>query len=114
MNVKIYSILLFNRVQSARQVHEDRSGRQYPASLNSMSSHEHAVRRSQPDVLDRENVMSYKGRPRPRTHHYAIERPPEPEISRSRPRSFYENLSIGRDFRDQRTLVDQRDVRVAF
>ncbi|KYQ49783.1 hypothetical protein ALC60_11131 [Trachymyrmex zeteki] len=100
-----------HRVQSARQVHEDRSGRQYPASLNSMSSHEHAVRRSQPDVLDRENVMSYKGRPRPRTHHYAIERPPEPEISRSRPRSFYENLSIGRDFRDQRTLVDQRDMR---
>ncbi|XP_018349209.1 PREDICTED: uncharacterized protein LOC108752680 [Trachymyrmex septentrionalis] len=100
-----------HRVQSARQVHEDRSSRQYPASLNSMSSHEHAVRRSQPDVLDRENVVSYKGRPRPRTHHYAIERPSEPEISRPRPRSFYENLSIGRDFRDQRTLVDQRDMR---
>lgn len=100
-----------HRVQSARQVHEDRSGRQYPASLNSMSSHEHAIRRNQPDVLDRENAISYKGRPRPRTHHYAIERPSEPEISRPRPRSFYENLSIGRDFRDQRTLVDQRDMR---
>ncbi|XP_011053332.1 PREDICTED: uncharacterized protein LOC105145482 [Acromyrmex echinatior] len=100
-----------HRVQSARQVHEDRSGRQYPASLNSMSSHEHAIRRNQPDMLDRENAISYKGRPRPRTHHYAIERPSEPEISRPRPRSFYENLSIGRDFRDQRTLVDQRDMR---
>ncbi|XP_011687234.1 PREDICTED: uncharacterized protein LOC105449630 [Wasmannia auropunctata] len=104
-----------HRVQSARQIHslEDRSSRQYPASLNSVSSHEHAIRRSQPDMLDRENVVSYKGltRPRPRTHHYAVERPPEPEISRPRPRSFYENPSVGRDFRDQRNLVDQRDIR---
>lgn len=102
-------IILFDRVQSARQVHEDRSGRQYSASINSTSSHEHAIRRSQPDLLDRENV-SYKGRPRPRTHHYAIERPPEPETSR--PRSFYENPSVGRDFREQRNLIDQRDVRI--
>ncbi|KAL0102842.1 hypothetical protein PUN28_018260 [Cardiocondyla obscurior] len=100
-----------HRVQSARQVHEDRSSRQYPASLNSMSSHEHGIRRSQPDVLDRENIMSYKSRPRPRTHHYATERPPEPEASRPRPRSFYDNSSVGREFRDQRNLVDQRDMR---
>lgn len=100
-----------HRVQSARQIHEDRSGRQYTASLNSISSHEHAIRRSQPpDVLDRENIVSYKGRPRPRIHHYAIERPPEPETSRPRPRSFYET-PIVRDFRDQRNLVDQRDMR---
>ncbi|XP_071648288.1 uncharacterized protein [Temnothorax longispinosus] len=101
-----------HRVQSARQVHEDRPGRQYPASMmNSMFSHEHAIRRSQPDNLDRENVVSYKGRPRPRTHHYAIECPPEPETSRPRPRSFYENPPVGRDFRDQRNLVDPRDMR---
>ncbi|KAL6267620.1 hypothetical protein P5V15_000695 [Pogonomyrmex californicus] len=98
-----------HRVQSARQVHEDRSGRQY-SSMNSMSSHEHVIRRNQPEELDRENV-SYKGRSRPRTHHYAIEHPSEPETSRPRPRSFYENPSVGRDFRDQRNLVDQRDIR---
>ncbi|XP_012219890.2 uncharacterized protein [Linepithema humile] len=100
-----------HRVESARQIHEDRSSRQYSTSLNSMSSHDHIIRRNQPNVLDRENVVSYKGRPRPRTHHYAIERPPEPEISRPRPRSFYENPVIGRDFRDQRNPIDQRDMR---
>jgi len=106
--------LLFDRVQSARQIHaEDRPGRQYSASMNSASSHEHAIRRSQPEVLDRENLVSYKERPRPRTHHYAIEHPSESETSRPRPRSFYENPSVGRDFRDQRNLVDQRDVRIA-
>jgi len=101
-----------DRVESARQVLEERSGRQYP-SMNSLSMHDHAIRRNQPDLgLDHENGVSYKGRPRPRTHHYAVERPPEAEISRPRPRSFYENPAIGRDYRDQRNLADQRDVRI--
>lgn len=108
-----YNDLLFDRVESARQVHEDRSSRQYPMSMHSTSSHDH-VRRNQPDALDRENGVSYKGRPRPRTHHYAIERSSEPEISRPRPRSFYENPAIGRDFRDQRNPVDQREVSRTF
>lgn len=104
-------MITFHRVESARQVHEDRSGRQYPASMNSTSSHEHVIRRNQTDVaLDRENGVSYKGRPRPRTHHYAIERPAETESSRPRPRSFYEELPVGRDFREQRNPVDQREV----
>lgn len=103
---------MFDRVESARQVHEDRSGRQYPTSMHSMSSHDHVMRRNQPDALDRENDVSYKGRSRPRTHHYANERLSEPEISRPRPRSFYENPAIGRDFRDQRNPIDQREVRV--
>ncbi|XP_029668159.1 uncharacterized protein LOC115238452 isoform X1 [Formica exsecta] len=98
-----------HRVESARQVHEDRSGRQYPTSMHSMSSHDHVMRRNQPDALDRENGVSYKGRSRPRTHHYANERSSEPEISRPRPRSFYENPAIGRDFRDQRNPIDQRE-----
>lgn len=101
-----------HRVESARQVHEDRSGRQYLTSMHSMSSHDHVMRRNQSDALDRENDVSYnKGRPRPRAHHYAIERSSEPETSRPRPRSFYENPGIGRDFRDQRNPVDQREVR---
>ncbi|XP_032678567.1 uncharacterized protein LOC116847570 [Odontomachus brunneus] len=100
-----------HRVESARQAHDDRSSRQYPASMNSMSSHEHVIRRNQTDALDRENGVSYKGRPRPRTHHYAIERPLETESSKPRPRSFYEDLPIGRDFRDQRNPVDQREMR---
>ncbi|KAH0956477.1 hypothetical protein HN011_001096 [Eciton burchellii] len=100
-----------HRVESARQVLEERSGRQYP-SMNSLSMHDHAIRRNQPDLgLDHENGVSYKGRPRPRTHHYAVERPPEAEISRPRPRSFYENPAIGRDYRDQRNLADQTDMR---
>lgn len=103
-------VTFFGRVESARQVHDDRSGRQYPASLNSMSSHEHVVRRNQTDAAERENGVSYKGRPRPKTHHYVIERPPETETSRPRPRSFYEDLPVGRDFRDQRNPVDQREV----
>lgn len=102
--------MLFDRVESARQVHDDRSGRQYPASMNSMSSHEHVIRRNPTDALDRENGVSYKGRPRPRTHHYAVERPLESESSKPRPRSFYEDLPIARDFRDQRNPVDQREV----
>ncbi|XP_072749959.1 uncharacterized protein [Anoplolepis gracilipes] len=99
------------RAESARQVHEDRSGRQYRTSMHSMSSHDHVMRRNQPDALEGENGVSYKDRARPRTHNYAIERSSEPEISRPRPRSFYENPAIGRDFRDQRNPVDQREVR---
>jgi len=114
--IMYYSLIMLpwfvDRVESARQVLEERSGRQYP-SMNSLSMHDHAIRRNQPDLgLDHENGVSYKGRPRPRTHHYAVERPPEAEISRPRPRSFYENPAIGRDYRDQRNLADQRDVRI--
>lgn len=104
--------MLLNRVESARQIHEDRSNRQYSTSMNSTSSHDHIIKRNQLAVLDCENIVSYKNRPRPRTHHYAMERPPEPEISRPRPRSFYENPVIGRDIRDQRNPVNQKDVRI--
>ncbi|XP_076681349.1 uncharacterized protein LOC143375774 isoform X2 [Andrena cerasifolii] len=100
-----------HRVESARQAHEDQPARQHPTSNSSTTGHEHLIRRNHSEVSERENEVSYRGRPRPRTHHYAMERPPEQEVSRPRPRSFYENPTVGRDFRDQRNLVDPREVR---
>lgn len=96
----------------ARQADEDQPARQHPASNSSTTGHEHLIRRNHSEVSERENDISYRARPRPRTHHYAMERPPEQEVSRPRPRSFYENPAVGRDFRDQRNVVDPREVRV--
>ncbi|XP_017879533.1 uncharacterized protein LOC108624604 [Ceratina calcarata] len=95
-----------HRVDS-RQIHEDRQH-----SVNSSTTHEHLIRRNHSEV-ERENDISYKARPRPRTHHYAMERPSseQQEVSRPRPRSFYENPTTGREYRDQRNLVDPRDIR---
>ncbi|KAK2579744.1 hypothetical protein KPH14_011085 [Odynerus spinipes] len=100
-----------HRVESSRQVHEERPTRSHATSVNSSSTHDHQVRRSHPE-LDRENELAYRARPRPRTHHYGIEQPPEPETTtRPRPRSFYENPAVGREFRDQRNPVDPRESR---
>lgn len=107
-----YECLPRNRVESARQAHEDQPLRQHPSSNNSTTGHEHLIRRNHSEVSERENDISYRARPRPRTHHYAVERPQEQEVSRPRPRSFYENPTIGRDFRDQRNVVDPREVRI--
>lgn len=100
-----------HRVESARQSHEDQSTRQHSASNSSTTGHEHLIRRNHSEVSERENDISYRARPRPRTHHYAMERPPEQEVSRPRPRSFYENPTVGRDFRDQRNVADPREAR---
>ncbi|XP_017755929.1 PREDICTED: uncharacterized protein LOC108547785 [Eufriesea mexicana] len=100
-----------HRVESARQTHEDQPTRQHPASNSSTTGHEHLIRRNHSEVSERENDISYRARPRPRTHHYAMERPPEQEVSRPRPRSFYENPTVGRDFRDQRNVADPREAR---
>ncbi|OAD57945.1 hypothetical protein WN48_00978 [Eufriesea mexicana] len=102
---------LCDRVESARQTHEDQPTRQHPASNSSTTGHEHLIRRNHSEVSERENDISYRARPRPRTHHYAMERPPEQEVSRPRPRSFYENPTVGRDFRDQRNVADPREAR---
>lgn len=108
----MWRIFMCNRVESARQSHEDQSTRQHSASNSSTTGHEHLIRRNHSEVSERENDISYRARPRPRTHHYAMERPPEQEVSRPRPRSFYENPTVGRDFRDQRNVADPREVRV--
>ncbi|XP_076183750.1 uncharacterized protein LOC143155191 [Ptiloglossa arizonensis] len=100
-----------HRVELARQADEDQPARQHPASNSSTTGHEHLIRRNHSEVSERENDISYRARPRPRTHHYAMERPPEQEVSRPRPRSFYENPAVGRDFRDQRNVVDPREIR---
>ncbi|XP_033329526.1 uncharacterized protein LOC117222119 [Megalopta genalis] len=100
-----------HRVESARQAQEDQPGRHHPLGNSSTTGHEHLIRRNHSEVSERENDIPYRGRPRPRTHHYAMERPPEQEVSRPRPRSFYENPSVGRDFRDQRNVVDPRELR---
>ncbi|XP_017790187.1 PREDICTED: LOW QUALITY PROTEIN: uncharacterized protein LOC108572458 [Habropoda laboriosa] len=100
-----------HRIESVRQSHEEQPGRQHPASNSSTIGHEHLIRRNHSEVSERENDISYRARPRPRTHHYAMERPPEQEVSRPRPRSFYENPSVGRDFRDQRNVADPREAR---
>ncbi|XP_043250576.1 uncharacterized protein LOC122396339 [Colletes gigas] len=102
---------LVHRVESARQADEDQPARQHPASNSSTTAHEHLIRRNHSEVSERENDISYRARPRPRTHHYAMERPPEQEVSRPRPRSFYENPAVGRDIRDQRNVVDPREIR---
>lgn len=113
-----WSILIYreffytNRVESARQSHEEQPSRQHPASNNSTSGHEHLMRRNHSEVSERENDVSYRARPRPRTHHYAMERPAEQEVSRPRPRSFYENPTVGRDFREQRNVADPREVMI--
>ncbi|XP_015429614.1 PREDICTED: uncharacterized protein LOC107186295 [Dufourea novaeangliae] len=101
-----------HRVESARQAHDDHLGRHHPVINSSTTGHEHLIRRNHSEVSERENDIPYRARPRPRTHHYAMERPPEQEVSRPRPRSCYENPSVGRDFRDQRNVVvDPREVR---
>nr|XP_003703462.1 PREDICTED: uncharacterized protein LOC100881426 [Megachile rotundata]XP_012141134.1 PREDICTED: uncharacterized protein LOC100881426 [Megachile rotundata]XP_012141135.1 PREDICTED: uncharacterized protein LOC100881426 [Megachile rotundata]XP_012141136.1 PREDICTED: uncharacterized protein LOC100881426 [Megachile rotundata]XP_012141137.1 PREDICTED: uncharacterized protein LOC100881426 [Megachile rotundata] len=100
-----------HRIESSRHAHEDQPARQHPASISSTTVHEHLIRRNHSEVSERENDISYRARPRPRTHHYAMERPPEQEVSRPRPRSLYENPTVGRDFRDQRNVADPREVR---
>ncbi|XP_029047045.1 uncharacterized protein LOC117604793 [Osmia lignaria lignaria] len=100
-----------HRIESSRHIHEDQPARQHPASISSTTAHEHLIRRNHSEVSERENDISYRARPRPRTHHYAMERPPEQEVSRPRPRSLYENPTVGRDFRDQRNVADPREVR---
>ncbi|XP_016907035.1 uncharacterized protein LOC107994566 [Apis cerana] len=100
-----------HRVESARQSHEEQPSRQHSASNSSTTGHEHLIRRNHSEVSERENDVSYRARPRPRTHHYAMERPAEQEVSRPRPRSFYENPTVGRDFREQRNVADPREVR---
>lgn len=99
-----------NRVESARQSHEEQPSRQHSASNSSTTGHEHLIRRNHSELSERENDVSYRARPRPRTHHYAMERPAEQEVSRPRPRSFYENPTVGRDFREQRNVADPREV----
>ncbi|XP_015183901.1 PREDICTED: uncharacterized protein LOC107070328 [Polistes dominula] len=104
-----------HRVESSRQVHEDRSIRSHQTNVNSSSSvHEQQqqqqIRRSHPE-LDRENELPYRARPRPRTHHYGIENSESETTTRPRPRSFYENPVVGREFRDQRNSIDPRESR---
>ena len=75
--------------------------------------HEHLIsRRSHPELLVRENDVSCKARPRPRTHHYSSERPAEPEVTRPRPRSFYESPPAVRELRGPRNAINARDVRI--
>ncbi|KAK9302344.1 hypothetical protein QLX08_005605 [Tetragonisca angustula] len=100
-----------HRVESSRQNHEDQLTRQHSTSNNSTTGHEHLIRRNHSEASERENDISYRARPRPRTHHYSMERPLEQEVSRPRPRSFYENPTVGRDFRDQRNVADPREAR---
>ncbi|KAK1130524.1 hypothetical protein K0M31_018651 [Melipona bicolor] len=100
-----------HRVESSRQNHEDQPTRQHSTSNNSTTGHEHLIRRNHSEASERENDISYRARPRPRTHHYSMERPLEQEVSRPRPRSFYENPTVGRDFRDQRNVADPREAR---
>lgn len=110
-SILIYrEFLCTNRVESSRQSHEEQPSRQHPASNSSTTGHEHLIRRNHSEVSERENDVSYRARPRPRTHHYAMERPAEQEVSRPRPRSFYENPTVGRDFREQRNVADPREV----
>lgn len=79
---------------------------------NNSPGHEHQQIRRTHTEIDRENELAYRARPRPRTHHYGIEQPMESDTTtRPRPRSFYENPVVGREFRDQRNSIDPRDVR---
>lgn len=101
-----------HRVESSRQVHEDRSIRSHQTNVNSLPAHDHQQIRRSHTELDRENELAYRARPRPRTHHYGIEQPSESETTtRPRPRSFYENPVVGREFRDQRNSIDPRESR---
>ncbi|XP_015593549.1 uncharacterized protein LOC107266968 [Cephus cinctus] len=103
-----------HRLESSRQVHEERISRQPSGSSSSGVIQEHLVRRSHPDHLVREPEVSYRARPRPRTHHYLPEHPPDAEVTRARPRSFYESASsVSRDqIRDHhRNVIDHRDIR---
>ncbi|KAG7188406.1 hypothetical protein KM043_008054 [Ampulex compressa] len=102
-----------HRIDSSRQIHVDCPNRQNLRGTNSATSpaHEYSIRRNHLDILEREHNISYRGRPRPRTHYYEVEQPLEQEISRSRPRNFYENPTLARDFRDQRNLMDSREIR---
>ncbi|KAL2714587.1 uncharacterized protein V1478_015772, partial [Vespula squamosa] len=101
-----------HRVESSRQVHEDRPIRSHQTNMNSSPAHDHQQIRRSHTELDRENELAYRARPRPRTHHYGIEQPSESETTtRPRPRSFYENPVVGREFRDQRNSIDPRESR---
>ena len=92
------------------RIHGDRTNRQFVST--SAPRHEHLIRRSHPELLARENDISCKARPRPRTHHYVSEHPPEPEVTRPRPRSFYESPPAVRELRGPRNVINARDVRV--
>ncbi|KAI4493181.1 hypothetical protein M0802_009598 [Mischocyttarus mexicanus] len=102
-----------HRVESSRQVHEDRSIRSpHQTNVNSSSVHDQQQIRRTHSELDRENEFPYRARPRPRTHHYGIEQPSESDTTtRPRPRSFYENPVVGREYRDQRNSIDPRESR---
>ncbi|XP_012270393.1 uncharacterized protein LOC105694368 [Orussus abietinus] len=99
-----------SRLDVSRQIHEESSGRQRTSISNSVPIQEHQIRRSQPELIDRENEMSYRARSRPRMHQYVTERQPDPEATRPRPRSFYESpASVGRDNREPRSILECRD-----
>ncbi|XP_011313288.1 uncharacterized protein [Fopius arisanus] len=106
-----------HRVDQSRLIHEDRTSRHI--SNNSSSTpvhHDHMIRRSHPE-LEREKERErsdYRNRPRVRGQHYSSDRPAEPEVtSRPRPRSFYDNSSSGREPREQRHMIDHREIREA-
>lgn len=104
------TLLLLLRSETPRQSHhEDRPSRQFASSSTSAPLHERPIRRSHPEPLDRESDV-YKARQRPRTHHYVTERPPEPEVTRPRPRSFYESPNAVKELRGPRHVIDPRDV----
>lgn len=102
------------RLEQSRQLHEERATRHIlsTASPAAPVHHDHMVRRSHPD-LEREKERDYRNKPRVRGQHYPTERPAEVELSsRPRPRSVYDNSSSARDHREQRHMMDLRDVRI--
>lgn len=99
----------------SRRSHEDRISRHFPVISTSAPNHELRIRRSHAEVTSRpENaVLHNKSKPRPRTHHYLTDNlHQEPEVSRPRPRSFYETPSIVRELRGPRNVIDPRSIMV--
>lgn len=95
----------------SRQAHGDRMSRQFVPT--SAPIHEHLIRRSHPELLARENDVSCKAKPRPRTLHYPLARLPEPEVTRTRPRSSYESPPAVRELKGPRNVINTRDVRIS-
>ncbi|XP_043482303.1 uncharacterized protein LOC122511236 [Leptopilina heterotoma] len=98
-----------HRLDMTRQAHGDRMSRQFVPT--SAPIHEHLIRRSHPELLARENDVSCKAKPRPRTLHYPLARLPEPEVTRTRPRSSYESPPAVRELKGPRNVINTRDIR---
>ncbi|XP_046415050.1 uncharacterized protein LOC124177046 [Neodiprion fabricii] len=108
-----------HRLASSRShVHEERKAHRRAAAMTSVSAalpSEH-VRRTHPAEImmmdrDADVAAAFRARSRSKGHHYVPEQPPESEIVRSRPRSYYENPPIAKDHRDLRDFRDLREPR---